>query len=723
MERLSARQLDGSLGGIVGLGTILVLGALVLPGSPMTGPTALALLVDRGWVAGLWILAALGLGTVALPALPTDLRLPAFRLPLGVATLIVIDLVLGGFGLLGRGHETIGWLAVLAPAGLGIGVIARRRTGVDGASTSPDDPWRLVIPLGIPIGVLLLAATSTPGWLWASEFGGYDALSYHLQLPREWWFAGGIVETPHNAYGYLPGGVSAAFLHVMTLVGDPSAAAISCQILVALLTIAAADATVTLATVWAEDADDAPRVVPRLAMLSLLATPWVVVTGSLAYDEAAVMLATATAAAMVIRASRESVAKADDLRIGAVLGIVLGAAVLAKASSGVLVVLPIGVLTAVLVPIRRWPLIVLGTLLGGVAVCLPWLLRNWMWTGNPVFPFAAGLFGAGDWSDEQMTRFALGHASPGGIDAATAIAREFLLDDLVGTLPSGEPWRPQWWWLPITGLVSLVVTSSATGGTSAARRRGLAMLAAVAVAVIAWCLLTHAKARFLLAIAPILAAAIPIAVASWRAAAPRRLLAAIAWFAALGPAVMFATERNGAPAAAIGSDEAFDGRLEAEMIAIADPRSARDLRAEASQAFILRDLSEGALVLMVGVADPFHLPVSREDGTPRLRYTTVWTRGPLETAFATAEDTFDAASAPDAAAIAATALDLLRADGYTHVLVAPTMLEIWRASGWLDPVLDPDRIAALATGPDVRLTHRFRDGSVLLTIAAPDDGS
>jgi hypothetical protein len=723
MERLSARQLDGILGGIVGLGTILVLGALVLPGSPMTGPTALALLVDRGWVAGLWILAALGLGTVALPALPTDLRLPAFRLPLGVATLIVIDLVLGGFGLLGRGHETIGWLAVLAPAGLGIGVIARRRTGVDGASTSPDDPWRLVIPLGIPIGVLLLAATSTPGWLWASEFGGYDALSYHLQLPREWWFAGGIVETPHNAYGYLPGGVSAAFLHVMTLVGDPSAAAISCQILVALLTIAAADATVTLATVWAEDADDAPRVVPRLAMLSLLATPWVVVTGSLAYDEAAVMLATATAATLVMRASRESVAKADDLRIGAVLGIVLGAAVLAKASSGVLVVLPIGVLTAVLIPIRRWPLIVLGTLLGGVAVCLPWLLRNWMWTGNPVFPFAAGLFGAGDWSDEQMTRFALGHASPGGIDAATAIAREFLLDDLVGTLPSGEPWRPQWWWLPITGLVSLVVTSSATGGTSAARRRGLAMLAAVAVAVIAWCLLTHAKARFLLAIAPILAAAIPIAVASWRAAAPRRLLAAIAWFAALGPAVMFATERNGAPAAAIGSDEAFDGRLEAEMIAIADPRSARDLRAEASQAFILRDLSEGALVLMVGVADPFHLPVSREDGTPRLRYTTVWTRGPLETAFATAEDTFDAASAPDAAAIAATALDLLRADGYTHVLVAPTMLEIWRASGWLDPVLDPDRIAALATGPDVRLTHRFRDGSVLLTIAAPDDGS
>jgi hypothetical protein len=185
---------------------------------------------------------------------------------------------------------------------------------------------------------------------------------------------------------------------------------------------------------------------------------------------------------------------------------------------------------------------------------------------------------------------------------------------------------------------------------------------------------------------------------------------------------MFATERNGAPAAAIGGDEAFDGRMEAGMITVADPRTARDLRAGASRAFILRDLPDDALVLMVGVADPFHLQIFHDDGSPRLRYTTVWTRGPLESAFATAEDASDAVSSPDAAAIAAAALDALRADGFTHVLVAPTMLEIWRASGWLDPVLDPDRIAALATSPGVRVTHRFPDGGVLLKITAADDG-
>ncbi len=719
MERLSPRQVDGVIGGVVAIGTILVLGSLVLPGSPMAGPAALMLLVERGWPAGLWGLAAFGLGTTILPALPRGARHSGFRIPLGVASLVVLDLVLGEVGLLGRDREMIAWLSLLAPAGLGIGVLW---TGCRGSKESPDsgtDPWRLAIPLGVPIGVLLLAATSTPGWLWASEFGGYDALSYHLQLPREWWFAGGILETPHNAYGYLPGGVSAAFLHVMTLVGDPGRAAVSCQILVALLTIAAADATVTLTRLWTDEFADRSRIVPRLGMLALLATPWVVVTGSLAYDESVVMLATASAAALVMRASRETASTSGDARLGGVLGLVLGAAVLAKASSGVLVVLPIAVMSAALLPVRRWPMIVIGTLIGGLGVCLPWLVRNWSWTGNPVFPFATSVLGTGDWSDEQITRFALGHASPGGIDAVTAIIREFLLDDLVGTLPSGEPWRPQWWWLPITGVIALVAASRGPRDATSSRRSAVALLAAVATAVFAWSLFTHAKARFLLAVAPMLAAAIPVAFGRLQTAGPRRLVAAIAWIAAFGPAVMFATERNGAPATAIDADDAFDGRAEAAMIAAADPRTVQEVRRDASRAFVLRELPESARILLVGVADPFHLSVFRDDGTPRLHYTTVWTRGPLERAL----DTGEADAAADVGMIAAVALDELRADGITHILVAPTMLEIWRASGWLDPALRPDRIAALATGPGVQVTHRFQDGSVLLSIASPDDRS
>ena len=52
------------------------------------------------------------------------------------------------------------------------------------------------------VAVLLVAACSAPGWLWASEFGGYDALSYHLQLPKEWLHLKKITTLDHNVYSH-----------------------------------------------------------------------------------------------------------------------------------------------------------------------------------------------------------------------------------------------------------------------------------------------------------------------------------------------------------------------------------------------------------------------------------------------------------------------------------------------------------------------------------------
>lgn len=709
------------LGAVVAIATMLLLGALVPAGTPARGLDAIGLLLERGWPAAIWMLAAAGLGSVLVHLLPAWARDRGVGFPLGVAGLVVIDLALGGLGLLGRGHESVAWAVVAVPGTLAI-VNGLRSRGTASAS----DSWRLAIPLGVPIGVLLLAATSTPGWLWATEFGGYDALSYHLELPREWWYAGGLVETPHNAYGFLPGGVSAAFLHLMTLIGDPAKAAVSCQILVALLTIAAADAAGRLAVAWSagNDApshtDDGTSSRSRLAMLALLSTPWVVVTGSLAYDEAAVMLAMAAAVSMLHLASRTAneptTSPRDDLRFGAALGCVLALAVLAKASSGVLVVMPVAIAAAVLLPSRRWPAIVAGTATAGAIACLPWLVRNAVWTGNPVFPFATGLLGSGDWTDEQIRRFALGHGGPGVVGGLTAMIREFLFDDLAGGLPPGEPWRPQWWWLPIAGLAAIAWRLRRTHATTGVdRRRTVAIVVLIAAALLAWAGLTHAKARFLLAVAPILAAAIGLAGLDLERRWPRArpVVVLLAWLMPIAPLVMFATERDGAPSGAIAADDVLDGRLEARMIAEADPRTARSLRAEATRAFVLRDLDPTARVLLVGVADPFHLAIEGPDGAAsRFAYTTVWTKGPLERAFDATDE-----SSPRAAATAA--IEALAAAGFTHLLVAPTMLEIWTGSGWLDPGLEPARIAALGQVPGVRTVHRFRDGGVLFALDGP----
>lgn len=700
------------LGAVITVGTILLLGALVPAGESPKGPAAATVLITEGWPAVMWLLAALGLGSGLLRLLDAglgdrpdpDARPTSFRLawPLGIALLILIDSILGSLGGLGRDRDVIAWAVVLIPAIPGAIVLGRDLLG---------RPWTRTIgislSLSIPIGVLLTAAATTPGWLWTTEFGGYDALSYHLQLPREWWFAGGMVETPHNAYGYLPGGMSAAFLHLMTLTGAPSTTDVASQCLVAGMTIIAAIATGELAvTILGEDSPTG-RVV---GMVGLLATPWVVVTGSLAYDEAAVILLTAAATTWLVDATDRPGIAADASR-GAAVGLLLGTAVLVKASSGMLVVVPLAVFAAILIPPRRWIPIALATGIVGVATCLPWLVRNLTWTGNPIFPFAAGIFGQGEWTAEQIGRFATAHARAPSLTAnLAALVHEFLLEDLLGGSPAGETTRPQWLWLPIVGF-SCLGWSMIRGEPR--RRLMIALAVGLATMVLAWMFGTHGKARFLLPAAPLLAAAIGVALAR-PAAAPvgRYVIGILAWCVAIGPVAIYATEREGRPALAIDAREAFNGGLEARTLQTADPGVAAEMLQDASRSFVLGGLPTGARIVLLGVADPWHVTWTDEDGG-RLEYSTVWTRGPIEQVLATIPNEVDSNAA------ASDVIQALRDQGTTHLLISPTMLEVWARSGWLDPTLEPDRVRALTTASGTRLVHRFQDDGILLAIEEP----
>ena len=698
------------LGAVLAGGVIMLLGALVPPDQEPKGAAVLRILLLESWPALVWLLAALGLGCGIHQCLPSDRsrpdQAPSSRVktawPLGIALLLIMDATLGNLGLLGRDQVVTAWALVLL-AGIPGAILL--------ASSLVRRPWnRPLMPglaLAIPIGVLLTAAASTPGWLWSSEFGGYDALSYHLQLPREWWYAGGIVDTPHNAYGTLPGAVSAAFLHLMTLTGDPESVGVSSQLLVAGITILAAIATGDLASAILGEDSMAAR---GIGMIALLATPWVVVTGSLAYDEAAVMLLAATATTWLIGASARSRSMPDPV-IGAVVGLLLGAAVMAKASSGILVVLPLAAAAAVLVPPRRWPAIALATAVVGIVACLPWLLRNLSWTGNPVFPFATALFGQGEWNDEQVRRFAAAHGGDQSLAGnLVGLVREFLLDDLAGGLPEGEPRRPQWLWLPIIGFGCL---GWLLFDRKHRRRVVIAVAAAIVVLLVAWTLGTHGKARFLLPAAPWLAALVGAAIApACSTRAGRFIVGGLAWCATIGPLAIYVTERDGQPALAVDARDAFDGSLEKGMIQVADPTSIAELRRSASRAFVLGELPADSKVLMLGVADPWHLPWP-DDDEGRLEYTTVWTRGPIERIWETWSEDDDPALAADAA------ISGLRGE-YTHLLISPTMLEVWSRSGWLDPAFTPDRIQAMGQVDGTRIVHRFPDDGILLEIEALD---
>ena len=87
---------------------------------------------------------------------------------------------------------------------------------------------------------MLAAALVPAGYLWSTEFGAYDALSYHLQSPREWLASGAMRPLPHLAYAGLPSFVEGAFMHLMALRADAREAAIACQLLHACMALTAA---------------------------------------------------------------------------------------------------------------------------------------------------------------------------------------------------------------------------------------------------------------------------------------------------------------------------------------------------------------------------------------------------------------------------------------------------------------------------------------------------
>ena len=685
MPRRSSPSLDptndrrgwsGLLAGLaIAIVTMLLLGAGDDRG--LIGPVGVLVAIESGWPAVLWMLAAAGLGHALARLIgpgPDDSSGRRIRDgAMGVAALLAVDLTVGWSGI--GTNRVLMFPITIGLAAVGVWSFRDWRPGRPGVA----------LAAAIPIGTMTLAAASVPGWLWGTEFGGYDALSYHLQLPREWWLAGAIIETPHNAYGYLPNGVEAAFLHLNTLVGDPAAAARSCQMLASLLVVGAAFATGELAATLLDDEDPANPDARRFAFVALLATPWVIVVGSLAYDEPAVLMlgAAAFTAIFVDRGSTSAP------RLGITLGLLLGGAVLAKASSGLLLVPPVALAAAIVLPARRWPMIVLWTAITGVAICLPWLLRNWTWTGNPVFPFVTGLLGRGEWTSAQVDRFTLGHQT-GVAEGLRAIATEFLVEDW--WRPSGvDPWRPQWVWLPIAGLLATV----AIARRNASSRRGTAMLVAAVAMMLIWALLSHAKARFLLPIAPLLAAAIA-AIASrslTESGRPVRIVViATAWAVSLIPAIVLGTERFGNPTAAIENPGLFNGGLEAQLMEAVDPARRRELIETASPAWVLNHgLDADARVLLLGRADPFHFTFQDETGgSDRLSYQTVWTRGPLERIL----DRVDPGATDPARAEAV--LEALASAGYTHLYIDRAMLDRWRDAGWSDPLLSDELIEAIA---------------------------
>jgi len=683
----------------VGAGVILI-AILMWRLSGLTGePRSAALdvlwvLLTAGPWALLWLAAAFGFGwPLRAWLVPHADGGPALQAALGVAALLFLDSTLGRLGLLQYGGSAGAW--ILPMGGLLLLLAQLWRAGRTTGKTSWTAPHWLLWTASPAIAVLLLASCSAPGWLWSSEFGGYDALSYHLQLPREWLDLGRIQGLEHNVYSFLPGYMEAAYYHLAVLVGDGVEAAYACQLLHALLTLLTAMIVARLA----HRLGGPPAA--ALAAVAVLGTPWVIVAGSLAYNEMAVALLLAGGLFL----AADETAGDSAMRRGVAIGLLAGAACGAKLTAIGFAALPLGVLLLLrLRPARRVIPAALAASAAAFIMLLPYLISNWIETGNPVFPFATAIFGTGHWTAEQASTFTAAHMADLGPGRRLVEGWHQLMHNGIGPNPyPGEPWQPQWSILPWLALAGFII-----GCTSAGRQRVATRPAIIIVIqVVFWLAFTHIKSRFMLpAIVP---AALLVSIAAAQVAgripsgARRRVAAVIVAALSIAycclPIAVFLREE--AAAAAVGAVDLLTGDAQAGLL---PPDALRHAESEETSPalWINHLLGPDVKVLCVGEATPFYYRGER------IIYQTTWDRGPMSRAMRQSPD--------DPAAW----IDELVREGVTHLLVNSTMLRIWEQEHWNDPLITDQRISDAAER-FASVERRFAQGVTLYRLPAPVD--
>lgn len=706
--------------------TLAIVTSWTIPGDAGRFAPALASLGQNGGIALLWWVGAAGLGLWidrrwlraggeagdGLGEARERWWRVAAALPMGAAALLSITHALGSLGLLTAAGGVLNWL----PIAVGLYLLVRILRDDFGAGpvdrAAEASVWTDTVAPALAAALAALyaaAAASAPEWLWSSEFGGYDAVSYHLELPKEWITAGGAIgPVEGNVYSALPSFVEATFMQLILMRGSIVEGALVCQYWAMGAALATAAATAQLA---ARVAGDAARPIAGLVLLSL---PWALVTGSLAYNDLAPCLFLAGAWLVIERGAGghdavDAPSRASrplDMRHAAALALLAAAAVGAKPTAFLFVALP---LLAIVILRRGARVLRLAPLVVAVALAVlsPWLVRNLVAYGNPLFPFAHGVFGNGPWTTEQFTVFAAGHGPDRALaDRPALLWSQWLAHGLGAPPAQGEPWFPQWGILPIAGLLGLLLELA-----SDARRRGVAAaaLAAIAIALLGWMLATHLKSRFLLPTAvPLALGAAFLAQRAARATQPVVAPLVAALFIPLPflvywrePARVFPSQPDtplAAPAAFIGGAGFRTGEVAARDLAMASTNDERAaILAQAPTAYFINfALSKEARILAVGHATPFYFarPVA---------WNTVWDRGALDRVADEAPGTPEAWG-PRLAAL-----------GFTHVLINPTMLARWQASGWLNPQLAPERWI----GVFVRANRAIAtaDGSIIVEIA------
>lgn len=470
-------------------GTIVLAGAalcliIILAYAGTSWPLALYSLLTDGLLAIVWLVAAYGLGMLVLLPDPARPMRGVTCVALGLGALSLLTLGLGLVGAMNRG-------AAVALLGIGVALtvwrLLRARQTLSAELRAWWDAragvawlWMLAMPL---LAMALVAALVPPGVLWGDEPNGYDVVEYHLQVPREWYEAGRIVGLHHNVFSYFPFNVEMQFLLAMHLRGGPWTGMYLAQLMHVGYVALSVAAVYSVARAIGGNG--------TIAGVCAAGAPWLTLLAPVAYNEGGLLLYGTLAIGWTLHALRDPEHRMASMAVaGAMAGLGCGV----KLTGVPMLLLPLPVLLVAIVAARREPLrraLVASVLFGvvGMATFSPWLVRNLVWTGNPVFPEAQNVFGRGHFTVAQSERWEAAH-SPRA-DQRSVGAR------LVAA----------WGQIAIDARYGFVLLPLALASTAVAYRRPQTqlLLALLGVLAVFWLGFTHLQSRFFVLTIPIAA--------------------------------------------------------------------------------------------------------------------------------------------------------------------------------------------------------------------------
>jgi len=437
-------------------------------------PQRLPIALAAGLVAG----AALALGEGLLRLLRVRDRLRwVERLPLayglGTTSLGLITLIVGRLGGLTPYRVRLG-LGVL----LILGLVDLIRRAFKPAAQCPTPPlvaepgtpsWRTAwIGFGLVVVAPFLILMTLGAMLPSIDF---DAIEYHLQGPKEYYLSGQIRFLTHNVYTSMPFNVEMLHLLCMEVLDDWWKGALAGQLLIALYALAAGWMVALTATRLASVRAGV------MAAVVYLTTPWIFRLGVISYVEGPLCYYHAALVWMAVVAWPVTEPALRN-RLWGILGALAGGAMACKYPGLISAVIPFGVL-AVVVAWKRSAWSVVATFALGCAIVMtPWLGKNLIDTGNPVYPLGYRVFGGSHWDLAREAKWNNAH----GTKAVTWPDFQQAVVDVAGRSD---------WQSPL--YVALTPLAFFRRGT---RRGTLALWGLVLYLFLTWWFLTHRLDRF-----------------------------------------------------------------------------------------------------------------------------------------------------------------------------------------------------------------------------------